>query len=65
MGPSLFQFFGIWIEVQSLWEQLWENLNLVALFRFAKVLLFLVDLFDHRNRNILQEVAFRIELTTH
>ena len=41
-----------------------ESLNPVAFFRFAKVHLLHVDLFDHKNRKILQGVAFGIKMIT-
>ena len=37
----------------------------MALFHFPKVRLLLVDLFDHKDREILQGVAFGIEMTSH
>ena len=53
MGLSLFQLCGLWIEVKSLWDQQSESPDPMALFCFPKVHLFLVDLFDHKDRKIL------------
>ena len=55
-GPS-FQFSGLWIEVQSLGGQWSESLNPVAFFRFAKVRLLHVDLFDHKIEKFSREWA--------
>ena len=65
MGLSLFQFCGLWIEVKSLWDQWSESLDPVGFFRFAKVRLLPMDLFDHKHRKILQGVAFKVEVTSH
>ena len=66
MGPSLFQFCGLWIEVKSLWDQRSESPDPMALFCFPKVCRLLVDLFDHKDREILQgSQAFGIEMTSH
>ena len=37
----------------------------MAFFRFVKIRLLPVDLFDHKNRNTLQGVAFGIKMTSH
>ena len=53
------------MEVQSLRGQRSERLNPVTFFRFAKVRLLPVDLFDHKDRKILQGVAIGIKMIFH
>ena len=59
------KFCGLWIEIESLWCHRLRSLNPVALFRPVIAGLFPVDLFHYENREILQGVAFRVEMSSH
>ena len=64
MRQSVLQIRRLLIEIEYLWGQQLESLDPVALFCSAIASLFPINLFHYENKKILQEVTFRVKMSS-